>query len=516
MSVLNKYKKWKSILLINESKIFDLCLSLDTTPSIQQNNEMVKNDLMVYINANDVDCYIESGGLMSYNEYYYNNAINNGYDLHDIGLTGTDNGLITFNKNTITQNEYIEILKKTGVKLSKNNFKLHLLPITGNTNNFIYPCELNSSGGTNYYSFDGGFLQGFYKGFGYDYQILPQYINDGLTMEFVLRPKSNSTVLDKTLNNVYNENKGIFFYIGTRAENKFIEFYNYDLSKFKKRNNINQTAYTKTNLLTSEGHKVESESNPDIITDNGFLIYNQGYDCTTTKNWKQGDKLTIINNTTEIKENLYLILNRGENCYTTQNLSGYTGTTLNDPNTFIKSDIINNAFGLRITDDGRIGYRYIVDNCDNVLHYKIEEEYSFPNIISNDEWNVINVVFKIVNGELNECETPIGNRKMVIYIYVNGYLKFVSKHLPELQIRELNEGFDKQELVPFNISLGGGTQGLIESTWIDSYNGFPYILPIEENFAGTFIGDIKSFKIYDRMLQYQEIKNNYLFEKQNL
>ena len=95
---------------------------------------------------------------------------------------------------------------------------------------------------------------------------------------------------------------------------------------------------------------------------------------------------------------------------------------------------------------------------------------------------------------------------MKIFIYVDGYLKFVSQELNEIRLRELNERDDKQEFVPFNISLGGGTQGLMESTWINSYNGFPYILPLEEHFAGSFIGDIKSFKIYDCMLEYNEIK----------
>ena len=102
---------------------------------------------------------------------------------------------------------------------------------------------------------------------------------------------------------------------------------------------------------------------------------------------------------------------------------------------------------------------------------------------------------------------------MKIFIYVNGYLKLVSQELPEFRFRELNEYYDKQEGVPFSISLGGGTQGLAESMWIDNYTR-PYcrILPIEENFGGSFIGDIRSFKFYDCQMQYNEIKNNYLFE----
>ena len=103
-------------------------------------------------------------------------------------------------------------------------------------------------------------------------------------------------------------------------------------------------------------------------------------------------------------------------------------------------------------------------------------------------------------------------RKMKIYVYVNGYLKFISKLLPEFDFRELNEIFEKQEGVPFNISVGGGTQGLCDSVFVDYNMAFEKILPIEQNFAGTFIGDIKSFRFYTCPLEYTEIKNNFLYD----
>ena len=82
---------------------------------------------------------------------------------------------------------------------------------------------------------------------------------------------------------------------------------------------------------------------------------------------------------------------------------------------------------------------------------------------------------------------------MQIYVYVNGYLKLVSKELPELHLKRLDDNSERQEGVPYSLSIGGGTQGLSERIMLDYYDRTDYILPIEQNFAGTFIGDIKDF-----------------------
>ena len=39
--------------------------------------------------------------------------------------------------------------------------------------------------------------------------------------------------------------------------------------------------------------------------------------------------------------------------------------------------------------------------------------------------------------------------------------------------------------------------------------------PIEKNFAGTFIGYIRSFKIYNCFMEQLIIENNYKWEKNN-
>ena len=98
-------------------------------------------------------------------------------------------------------------------------------------------------------------------------------------------------------------------------------------------------------------------------------------------------------------------------------------------------------------------------------------------------------------------------RKMRIMIYVNGFLKFISKEINTLSFRALDEIYQKQEGVPYNISLGGGTIGLMETIMPRYYDVSKYVFPIEKDFCGTFIGDIKSFKMYLGFIDYCAIKN---------
>ena len=101
---------------------------------------------------------------------------------------------------------------------------------------------------------------------------------------------------------------------------------------------------------------------------------------------------------------------------------------------------------------------------------------------------------------------------MIIVIYVNGKLKFKSKELPILNFKKLNDMYSKQEGVPFNISLGGGTQGLSDVIYLN-YRKLPeYELPIEKEFAGTFIGFVKALRIYNCGISFSEITQNVIFD----
>lgn len=559
--ILNKYKKQKQRLLLNTQKYLDFVLSLDNSKTINLDGNLTKKCLISYIDTNNEECF-DDKSLVSMSGYTYENSINEGETLKDLGFTNVDNGHIYYDKNELTLDDFVNIITNVSYTLPQNDERLHLYPVNGNSQYYTYNTEVVSESGSTYYAMKGGYLQGFYKLYGFNYQVLPQDIENCWCLEFVIRPRTDYVVSGNTINDEHPNNKGIFFYMGTRSENKFGRFYGEDLTKYLSRqnysgecfeicekkegqetdkelnrklleimygvDNVKCKSYTddevenmlsgltlcKVDLSTSDGHKLENNNYFEITTDNKFIIFDRTCGGFTTNNWNNDNVLSLIQKKIVNHENLFLLMDRTCKGKTTSTIENYLNSTTGDSSDYsILKDIKGNAFALKINDDWSIGYRYLINDCDNENGYSVVEEKTYPEKINPNFWNVINVVCKIVRGGTDDCGLSFGNRKMRIYIYVNGYLKLVSKELPEFRFRELDDFYDKQECVPYNISLGGGTQGLIESMWVDNYTR-PYckILPIEENFCGSFIGDIRSFKFYDCQLQYNEIKNNYMYE----
>ena len=619
MSILNKYKRWVPMIEINTKNQLDMVLSQDHTPTIPIDGSLNENCLISYIDMENDDCIFglensgETPGVMSLEKYQFD-GLSEDCELNDIRLTALDNGLISFERifgtNDITNEQFYKLMTEYTMFLEGGDRRLVLYEVTGNTGMYSYGTQYVNNGNERYYAFKGGFMQGFYKLYGFNYQTLPQYIENTWNLEFVLRPRdyeNEKPYVDKAgdsepLNIVYPNNKGIFFYMGTRAENKFAQFYTNDMDEYPIRpgykelcedgqegkylcdnnKNVNQQRKERVehmdildelwllNFLyrpfetddgiytcgcqmnaeykdvlesiskegckyskyfcddwdisdfdineTSEGRPIKTDKYFEIPTDNKYLLFNrtpQGY---TTKTFDDDPDIEYVLTgvTRNYKTNQYLLFNRTKNGYTTKTIGDYFDSDeyKNDKSDVYKvtKDTLGNAFALKINDDGSIGYRYMVKDCDSASGYTIEEEMSLPEIIKKDEWNVVNVMFSILNGDVDNCGIPFGKRKMRIYVYVNGLLKLVSKELPEFDFHELDDTFDKQEGVPFNISLGGGSQGLMESIWTNRKQMFKYALPIEENFAGTFMGDIRSFKFYTCKMESAQIKNNYLYE----
>ena len=156
--------------------------------------------------------------------------------LCDVGLTGIDNGLVQgLTGETIEVNSglYIYDGQIYNRYFYDRRFKMH--PITGfttpsnrllNDGSYTYDITTGSTSETGtYVTFNGGFYQGFYKLSDYDYEILPQRYNWGWSTEFLLRYRWTGNT-DVGLNARYPDNKGTFFYMGARAENKFYHFSN--------------------------------------------------------------------------------------------------------------------------------------------------------------------------------------------------------------------------------------------------------------------------------------------------
>ena len=101
---------------------------------------------------------------------------------------------------------------------------------------------------------------------------------------------------------------------------------------------------------------------------------------------------------------------------------------------------------------------------------------------------------------------------MRLFFYVDGKLVYVTRSMPKLNLHELKETYEKQEGVPYNISIGGGTQGLAETVLPNYMLDNDRVYPLEKYFAGSFIGYFKSFKFYNCGMEYMNILNNYKFE----
>lgn len=655
MSILNKYKRWVPMLIPIKDEYWDFVLSQDGTPSTGYGPRMTKRCLSSYIEFGDKECQ-ESNGVRSYTGYTWDECKNDGAILEDIGYTGIDNGLIYYGGyERITNKDFYDIFTNSVVTIEPNDCRLHLHQVTGNTGVYSYPMEYVEG---KYYTLTGGFFQGFYKLHGFDYQVLPQYIENEWNVEITLRPKW-AIQEENTLNMKHPENEGIFFYMGTRAEDKFLQFYNTDLSEFPEREQpkrepcnddyflmssdyhedydymkcdncapdtgypiissyevdccdketkdkkkcncgkpatgkeikqtsektkkefnkrkarhlayfLNTYGYSEfsdcnckpsviqtidgkdcccstgyfgedyiikncecntfladedyiekdviisgATIMTSDGSPLEDSGYYEIKTDNKFLTFNRTKYGFTTANWDENTLVVLTGSTNDLRTgNLFLLMHRGCSGYTTETIDQYYSD--NRKKFDFLPDILGNAFAVKRNADGSISYRYMVLDCDKPERYSILEETSFPGLLEENKWSTVNIKFSILNGAgLDDCGRPYGKRTMRIFIYVNGLLKFVSKELPEFNFKALSAIKEKQEGVPFNISVGGGTQGLCDSVWLDYWKAFEKILPIEKNFAGTFIGDIKTFRFYTCKLHYAEIKNNWLYNRAN-
>ena len=462
-------------------------------------------------------------------EIEWGDAISSDKILENIGYTGVDNGFLSYKKDKISNEEFLKIYKDSKFDLSVYGNKFFVTEVNGNTNTLVYPLEKNNE----YTSFKGGFYQGFFKIEGDKYQTLPHLIKNEWNFYFTLRKKDYETP-SNILNKRHPKNEGIFFFIGTRAENKFWELYKSDISeteKYKTNNsddyiidyNINDSDVIKhqyfedtievceneesfledgylqeqidlsnINLKDTKDNPIEEFGFYEIETDNKFISFNHTKDGFNTKTWSDDYKYIITGQKKYQNINYFPYLNHSKNGFDTKNIESLQKEYQYNYDVF--KDIENNAFALKINKDGSIGYKYLITDCESENGYSIIEENSKPNLIPNDEWVNIQVkIGRITNHISDECDNTYKPSKIKIYIYINGKLKFISKELSELFLRPLNDSPERQEGVPYNISIGGGSQGLSERIMLNYYDTTNYTLPIEENFGGTFIGDIKEF-----------------------
>lgn len=535
---------------LSNSDYWDLFLCYDCTDE-QDNNQILDDCILVDIDINNDNSY-SGDTLYSLTTWTGATINGSGITLNDIGLTGIDNGFIEYECSASTSGQtFLSAFTGSTLVLTSADTRFSMTRVTGCTYDYPIEILTGVTQGR-YAQLCGGFYQGFFKlsdktyfeeisdnkftwplewftcppvctgdttvpsgqtcclnpnlayqcyndgkPIPYNYEILPERLGgmggeykpclDGWTATFWLN-KSSESCTGNTLNNLYPDNKGFFFYMGTRSENKFWDLFS------------GETGYT-----TSSGYPLPPPKETTTeLNNNPFLVYQPAGCC----------------------------------CF-----SGITTETTQEKDR--NADIVNNVLGFRIKDDGSIGYRTItvtgvcsavtattVVDCNTqcgcgcssnigstsgyttattvteeyITGTSINECYSMSGLVQTDVWTHIGIRFKPYEY-FEECELNFkGRRKGSLSVYVNGYLKWKLDDFDEFIFRELDEYREKQQGVPFNYSFGGGTQGLLESNTVNGPDVKDEDLVVENNFAGTFEGGVSKFKLYGCALDITTIR----------
>lgn len=548
------------------------------------------------------------------------------HELCDIGLTGIDNGLVDkMTGETIT---YYMGLLPDNQKFERLKFdrRLKLFQVTGYTSTNIMFSGFNktvlyevvSKQGTEgkYHELYGGFYQGFYRLFGYDYSIFPERMNKGWAVEMVLKPRLineyGPNINETTLNLIYPKNKNTFFYFGTRAENKFYHH--------AKGHPISFSGYTR--LTTELDRKLQTCTccNTGDTKSRCIFVYppesNDGihdphlnYGCDSCGGQIQPTMNSSCDDEPQTEK-------CGWECQTHTCGDITINSIENTCETNPLFDSMSNAFSMLLCGDPKnpsIGVRVLrftggcetINVCDDNQNiystgYTIDEycsppiydycENINPDFIEHEHWFLVDAVWErytwmdevelcyrgglrhitnfvtlqsLAHNSSSLITTPFTqsgateaekiqivdlNAQWLIdkkyrigrlKIYVNGKIHDIIENFEEIIPRALNTDKERQLGVPFNISWGGGTQGLRENLTMSSVDlpFGPYIqdpesfpkndfigtslegmetnILIEKHFAGTFEGAVSQFRMYITPLSAPEIKHNFKLLKDN-
>jgi hypothetical protein len=501
-------------------------------------------------------------------------------DLCDVGLTGIDNGLVKKMSGEtiqITTGLYTNNTDKYSRYKYDRRMKLH--PITGftttqnrlwNDNSYSYDLNYSTNGGpVGYFArLDGGFFQGFYKIPGYDYQIFPQRVPLGWTAEFMLRYRWTGDT-SVGLNNRYPNNKGTFFYMGSRAENKF---YHYADGEPKQ-----DTGYTRVTSGLTCMHTCGCASSANTSSD-CLEVYqisggtstncNCGCPCNCTVNAKYPEKDPLYDG---VSNGLSIRLSGDSGnprvCIKTYRITGgceTSGTCLTG---------LTYTTGTSVTE--WCSTRGIFDECKNTPYINVEHWVQIDAVFQRNQWLdtcdlyekgglglLVDTIYTATpaNNSVSLIEPPLTHelpydpatteivtfndnwteekkyRLGTLKIFVNGKLFMVAENFEEIIPRLLDVQKEKQIGVGYNISIGGGTQGLKDNLTFSGgcpetiseityqqdpecltthdldntiYSGLTTHIKLEEYFGGSMIGDISAFRMYTEPLNASQVKHNF-------
>jgi hypothetical protein len=502
-------------------------------------------------------------------------------ELCDVGLTGIDNGLVKkMSGETIELTTGLYTTSADTYSRYKYDRRMKMHPITGFTttenrlwddDSYSYDLSYTTNGDSvGYFArLNGGFFQGFYKMPGYDYEIFPERPNLGWTAEVMLKYRWTGDT-SVGLNNRYPNNKGTFFYMGARAENKFYHY----ADGYPKQD----TGYTRVTSGLTCMHTCECEQTGITASNSCLPVYQPSgvtsttctcgcpCDCTTSAEYPEKDPLYDgVSNAMSIR--LSGDTGNPRLCVKTYTLTGhceFTGTCLTGQ-TFVTGTSVNEWCSTR----------GIFDDCVHTTYPNVEHWVQIDAVFRRREyfnecdlWNLGGLGLIVseqytattANNSISLIEPPITNEKDydpattevvsfnnnwfaeeifrvgTLKLFVNGKLFMVIENFEEIIPRLLNVEKEKQIGVAYNISLGGGTQGLHDNLTFSGgcpdtvdeivyqqdpeclttndlnntiYSGLTTQIYLEEIFGGSMIGDISAFRMYTEPLDAGQIAHNF-------
>ena len=174
-------------------------------------NGIIKKNLAIHIDLTDEKSWNLNTGFTSVSVTKWKDAISDNLNLLDFGLTAFDNGRTNemWSGINFTPDDTLLTLYRIGYNEINNPTPEEFSGISITTN-FGEIQDMGDGGGL-YFNLNGGYLQGFFKLDGYNYELLPPRYGKGITIETMLY--------------LYEESQGIFYMMGVRAEDKYNPYY---------------------------------------------------------------------------------------------------------------------------------------------------------------------------------------------------------------------------------------------------------------------------------------------------
>lgn len=370
-------------------------------------NDIIRQNLAIYIDLTSLKSWDLNSGFTSISLTKWSGAVSDNINLYDFGLTGFDNGRTNEMYDGITT-----IPSDNKVTLYRVGYNAITNPMSGDTSGATaitmfddYPISAVTSGNTgNYFRLNGGYLQGFFKLYDYNYELFPSRYNNGITIE--------------TLIEILPESEGIFYLMGTRAEDKYNPYFSGETTIINQLpvfydGNKTGTTDTVSGVTTSENHYLDSLEE-ESVTKSAFRK-------------PEDDKIKIDVSVPQV------------------------------------DNIRGNVIAFELTEDKKIAYK-LIDSGGFIS----TNTSDIP--IPTTGWTLIAITFT-PDDLIPNYDPLIANcypaRIGTLIIYVNGRTFWKIPAFKEFYFTPLINDKEKQLGVPYNISWGGGSFGLKHSWHYD-------------------------------------------------